>query len=67
MNRNLWKFLLGLGVCPFVIPVILGFCRMAIESWTMLDWLILYSFVWWPTYLIGGVLIIAAAVRLKKK
>lgn len=66
MNKNLWKFLLGVGLVPFVLPVILGLYHMAIESWILVDWLVLYSFLYWPTYLIGLGLIVLAAVKLKK-
>lgn len=37
---------------------------MQIESWMLGDWLILYSFVYWPTYLIGLVLILVAVYKL---
>ena len=67
MNKNLWKCLLGLGICPFVIPIVLGLYHMVIESWTLPDWLVLYSFLYWPTYLVGLGLIILAAIKLKKK
>ena len=35
-------------------------------SWTLTDWLVLYSVIYWPTYLLGLVLLILAAVQLKK-
>ena len=67
MNKNLWKFLLCVGAVPFVIPVILGLYHMVIESWLLIDWLFLYSVIYWPTYLIGLGLIVLAAIKLKKK
>ena len=51
-----------IGFLPFILPVALGLYRMSIESWTMSDWLILYSFIFWPTYIIGAAFIIASVV-----
>ena len=47
------NILLIIGILPFVLPFIFGIYRMSIESWAMLDWLVLYSFIYWPTYLAG--------------
>jgi len=55
-NPRFIKLLAALGLLPFILPVALGLYRMSIESWTLLDWLVLYSFVFWPTYIIGAVL-----------
>ena len=55
-----YKIILAIGICPFVLPFILGLYRMSIESWTMLDWLVMYSFIYWPTYIIGFALIVVA-------
>ena len=60
----IWKILIFLGTIPFLVPVLLGVYRMQIESWTMTDWLILYSFIYWPTYIVGVVLIALGAVKL---
>ena len=60
----LWKLLLLLGLCPFVLPFLLAFTRMS--SWTLLDWLIMYSFVYWPTYIVGIVLIAVSLYKLIK-
>lgn len=61
-----WKILLVVGFIPFLLPFILGVYRMSIESWTMVDWLIMYSFIYWPTYLMGFVLIVLAIKKLLK-
>ena len=64
----LWNILLIIGIVPFLLPFILGFCRMSIESWTMFDWLVLYSFIYWPTYIAGAVAIAVAVIgRLVRK
>ncbi len=55
--------LLVLGALPFVLPPLLGLYRMQIERWTMWDWLVLYSFIYWPTYLLG-LLLLAAGIFL---
>ena len=68
MKGNLrWKLLLAAGLLPLVVPVLLGFYRMSIESWTMADWLVLYSFIYWPTYLVGLVVIGLALYKLMEK
>ena len=59
-----YKIILAIGICPFVLPLVLGFYRMSIESWTMPDWLVMYSFIYWPTYIIGFVLILLAISKL---
>ena len=63
-KKLIWKLLLVIGICPFIIPFVLGFYRMSIESWTMGGWLVLYSFIYWPTYLIGFVLIVLSLYKL---
>ena len=64
MNKAIiWKVLLIIGISPFIFPFVLGIYRMSIESWTMVDWLVMYSFIYWPTYVVGIVLV---AISLKK-
>lgn len=63
-KKTKWKIVLAIGVCPFILPIIVGIYRMSIETWTMLDWLIMYSFIYWPTYIVGLVLILVAVNRL---
>ena len=55
------------GMIPFAAPFI-GFAYEMINSssWTLADWLILYSFVYWPTYLIGFALIAISVWNLMK-
>lgn len=66
MKRQLWKLLIIVGVIPLVLPFILGIYHMWIESWTLGDWLILYSYIYWPTYVLG-VLLIVTGVVIKKR
>ena len=66
-NKRLWWFLLAVGLIPFAAPFI-GFAYEMINSssWSLMDWLILYSFAYWPTYLVGFVLIAISAYKLRK-
>ena len=70
MKKSLiWNILLIIGIIPFVLPFILGIYRISIESWTMIDWLVMYSFIYWPTYLAGAIVIAVSVIgrMLKKK
>ena len=49
-----------------LLPFLLGLYHMAIELWTMADWLVLYSYIYWPTYVLGIVLIAAGIVMRKR-
>ena len=51
------KLCLAGGLLLLVLPVLTGIYHVWIESWSLLDWIVLYSFVYWPTYIIGFVLI----------
>lgn len=65
MKKNLlWKILLVIGFCPFLLPVIMSVTRMSMLSFA--DWLLLWSVIYWPTYIIGLALIIFTAYKLKK-
>ena len=69
MKKHLWKILIGIGILPLVLPFILGVYHTMIESWKLGDWLILYSYIYWPTYVLGILLIVAGVVvwRRRKK
>ena len=67
MKKNLWRLLIGIGTIPLLLPFILGCYHMWIESWTMGDWLILYSYIYWPTYVLGLALIVAGVVLWRRK
>ena len=66
-NKRFWWFLLAVGLIPFAAPFI-GFAYEMLNSssWSLVDWLVLYSFVYWPTYLVGFVLIAISAYKLRK-
>ena len=66
-NRLLWRILLILGMIPFVIPFLtFAYEMINASSWVLVDWLIMYSFVFWPTYVVGFILIIVSVYKLKK-
>lgn len=66
MKKQLWKFLIVIGLIPLILPFVLGVYHTWIESWTLGDWLILYSFTYWPTYVLG-VAFATAGVVIKKR
>lgn len=66
MKKHLWKIMIAVGCIPLALPFVLGLYHMKIETWTMGDWLILYSYVYWPTYVLG-ILLIAAGIVFGKK
>lgn len=63
MNKTLkWKLLLLIGLCPFAAPFIYNM----VMHWELLDMLVLWSYVYWPTYIIGLFLIGLSIFKLKK-
>ena len=36
------------------------------SSWRFFDYWIFYSFLYWPTYILGFILIIISVIKLKK-
>ena len=66
-NKELWWVLLFVGMIPFVAPFI-GFVYENINSsaWTLMDWLVLYSFIYWPTYIVGLLLIVLSVCKIRK-
>ena len=67
MKKLLWKLLFLAGLVPFILPIVIGLYTMTIESWVLFDWLVLYSFVYWPTYLLGLIVIVISLVGIFKK
>ena len=64
MKRSILPIaLLTVGIIPFVLPFIIGLYRMTIEHWELFGFIILYSFIYWPTY-VAGLICIAAGVVL---
>lgn len=65
--HHLWIFLFLTGLLPFIFPIVLGLYTMTIEPWILFDWLVLYSFVYWPTYLVGLIVIVISLIGIFKK
>ena len=67
-KQKLWWVLLIIGMIPFAAPFI-GFAYEIINSspWRMVDWLILYSYVYWPTYVVGIILFVVSFVCKPRK
>jgi len=65
-KKFIWKLLLALGICLFILPFVAGLYRMSIESWKMIDWLVMYSFIYWSTYILGLLLIVLSINKLIK-
>lgn len=66
-SKLIWKILLVLGICPFLVPFVSFLYKLInAESWGLIDWLIMYSFLYWPTYVLGFVLIAVSIYKLRK-
>lgn len=63
--RTIWKVVLIVGLLPFIIPIVMGLYTMTIETWELFDWLLLWSVIYWPTYVVGLALIFVAIYKLK--
>ena len=80
-KKLIWKILLVVGIIPFVVALyagiyhsITGFsgicildCKYYYGFQAFKDSIILYSFIFWPTYIIGAILIILSMFKLRKK
>ena len=68
-NKNIiWVILLIIGLIPFIIGLGFSFINSFILK-TLSFWenLIFYSFLFWPTYVIGVVLILLAIFKIRRK
>lgn len=69
-KKFIWKLLLVIGLCPFIAPFFYYFLLHFTHndySWILTDMLIVWSFLYWPTYLIGLVLLAISINKLKNK
>lgn len=78
MKKNIWIILLILGLLPFIVVLIgsiyvsiTGFGGLTMNHYygfeAFIDWLILWSYIYWPSYIIGIVLILLSIIKLKNK
>ena len=58
-----------LGTVPFLAALVLGLPWFRVSYITYIEFLILYSYLFWPTYILGALLLGAGAVLtiLRKK
>lgn len=66
MKKWMGKLSLLLGLGLLAAPFLSGLYKIWLESWSMGDWLILYSFVYWPSYILGLILIALGIWKLMK-
>ncbi len=67
-KKTVWKALFVLGLCPFWAPFAYCFILIFIHnahSFTLPDLIILWSVIYWPTYIVGGLLSAFSVYRLK--
>ena len=55
------------GALPFIIPIFAGIYKVTMQSWDMLSWLVLYSYIFWPSYLIGLLLILFGIIKIIRR
>ena len=70
MKRNIISYvLIGLGTVPFLAALILGLPIFRVSYLTYGDFLILWSYLFWPTYIFGALLMLGGTVLtiLRKK
>lgn len=66
-KQIIWKIVFMLGLSPFLFALLLGVYTISVDtSWTWIEYLILYSFIYWPTYIVGLLFIILAIYKLRK-
>ena len=71
-NRKVfWKVLLVIGILPFAIPLLISFISAIFglglfyaEGLSGVDFLVLWSFIFWPTYVIGVFAIIISIIKI---
>lgn len=63
-KKLLSKILIVLGMVPFAAALVLGIPPFRASYLTYFDFLILYSYLFWPTYILG-VLLIAVGLVLR--
>ena len=63
--KKIWNYLFFAGFLPFIVPVCMALYSMSIETWVFFDWILLYSVIYWPTYVIGILVIVIAAKKRK--
>ena len=65
--KKIWNYLFYAGFLPIIVPVCMALYSMSVETWNFLDWIRLYSIIYWPTYVIGILVIVIAAKKCKRE
>ena len=69
-KRLFWKILFLIGLCPFLAPFIYFIAMNIVHNhydWTLTDMLFIWSYLYWPTYIVGFVLSSVSINKLKNK
>ncbi len=80
-KKIIWIVLLVVGILAFAVPLITGIydsingfsglCFIACEKYygfeALRDSIFLYSYILWPTYIIGTFFIVLSIIKLKSK
>lgn len=73
-GKGVWKFLFFVGISPFLVAIGYCFVSSLLDSggpvfgcMTFWDYLIFFSFLYWPTYLIGIALILLSLTMINRK
>ena len=81
MRKKWWTLLLIVGMIPFIVPLVYGIynsingfsglclwpCDYDYGFKAFADSIMFYSFIFWPTYIIGIVLVFLSVKKLKNK
>ncbi len=81
LKKCTWELVIILGACPFafvllsgIYKAITGFSGLCLKGCTdsygfsaFMDWVILFSFVFWPIYVIGLILMIIGIIMVRRK
>ena len=79
-KKIIWIILLIIGLIPFIVPLITatydsingfsGLCFVGCVPYygfkAFFDCIYLYSYIAWPTYIIGIILIVLSIIKLRK-
>lgn len=63
--KRIWNYLFYAGFLLFILPICMALYSMYVETWDFLEWIMLYSVIYWPTYVIGILVIVIAAKKRK--
>ena len=69
-NKILWIILLVIGILPFAAAIVTSIVHIFTRGESVgdiLGTLELFSYVFWPLYVIGGFLIVLSVMKLKRK